>query len=196
MAIYRMQCSWMMDSNQPRDRMVITPHFESTGVIGAIDEDALAEDLATALATWAGPIGELQVKVYDAQGTPPVFPVGQATRNPLTVGTSGMPREVACCLSFYADSNQPRRRGRLYIPGPVITNGAAPTRPSTANMTKVGGLATHFAALGGTNIDWVVFSRADNDARRVTNWWVDDEWDTIRSRGLRGTARQSGTTTG
>jgi hypothetical protein len=40
---------------------------------------------------------------------------------------------------------------------------------------------------------WVVYSRKTGGDAQVTNVWVDDEWDTVRSRGLRGTVRDLGT---
>jgi hypothetical protein len=39
----------------------------------------------------------------------------------------------------------------------------------------------------------VVYSRREKVARPVTNYWVDDEWDTVRSRGLRSSTRVTGT---
>jgi len=40
--------------------------------------------------------------------------------------------------------------------------------------------------------NWVVFSRRNNASYGVSNIWADDEWDTVRTRGLRGTARSVG----
>ena len=37
---------------------------------------------------------------------------------------------------------------------------------------------------------------APNTTYTVTNWYVDDEWDVVRSRGLRATTRTAGTTSG
>jgi hypothetical protein len=39
----------------------------------------------------------------------------------------------------------------------------------------------------GTN--WVVWSRKLKQANGVNHYWVDDEWDTVRSRGMRSTKR-------
>jgi hypothetical protein len=38
----------------------------------------------------------------------------------------------------------------------------------------------------------VVWSRKKASAAQVTDWWVDNEWDTIRSRGLKADSRVSG----
>jgi hypothetical protein len=40
-----------------------------------------------------------------------------------------------------------------------------------------------------TNWDWVLRSPTDKAFKPITDVWVDDEWDTMRSRGLRATQR-------
>jgi len=194
MAIYRLQVAFARDTTLPADQLIITPHFVINGVL--VDPDQLCEDLATALDAWDSGTGQLNVKAYDAQGTPPVYPVGDATRNVGAAPLSSGVREAAVCLSFYADQNRPRKRGRLYIPATLLGNVTAAARPSGPARQLVADLVPIFANLGGANVDWVVFSRADNTARKVTNWWVDDAWDIQRSRGLRTTARLEGTTSG
>lgn len=195
MTVVRMQCSWALDTVFPRDRVVINPHFEMTGALQ--DADALAEDLATQLQAWSGKGAELTVKSYDAEGTPPVFPNGEAIRDAGQAPASTCPRELAVCLSFYAERNLPRQRGRLYCPVPIYFTGTVlGNRPTGALRTKPAALVPIFAALGGVDVDWVVWSKRDGVARKVTNWWVDDEWDVQRSRGLRSTTRDQGTTSG
>jgi hypothetical protein len=49
-------------------------------------------------------------------------------------------------------------------------------------------------ALGGLDVDWVVYSRVDNRSSPVTDWFVDNSWDTQRRRGPRATSRITGTT--
>lgn len=195
MAIYRLQVAWGADSAFPRDRIMINPHFENTGgVLTDSDADQLCEDLADALVAWTSGTREITVKSYDAQGTAPVFPNGSAIRNVGLFPASQQPRELACCLSYYSGNNVPRRRGRLYIPCPFIMGGAGVSvRPTTPVMQKSADLAAIFGDLGGVDVDWVVYSRVDDDARPVSHWWVDNEWDVIRSRGLRGEARLTGT---
>ena len=73
--------------------------------------------------------------------------------------------------------------------------GPLTTRPSQTTRDKVAELAPILAALGGVDVDWSVWSKVDGQARAVTNWWIDDEWDTQRLRGLRGATRTEGTTT-
>jgi hypothetical protein len=189
MAIYRAQVAWSIDSAFPRDQMIINPHFRDAGV--GSDPGILANDLADAINTWDTTPTKLQVRIYDAEEAAPAFPKAVATRNESVIASSNWPREVAVCLSYYAGQNVPRRRGRLYVPVGVC--GSANTlRPSSALMQKVGDLATIFADLGGTDVDWIIWSRASLTARSATNWWVDDEWDTMRSRGMRSTTRLLG----
>lgn len=195
MPIYRMQCQIAADTTLPRDYCVITPHFEDTGL--GSDPQGLCEDLAAGLSA-AWPSREIRVTSYDAQGTPPVFPNGTAVENEGDSPAASAPRELAVCLSFYADRNLPRQRGRLYIPHFLYNSTYSATgRPSSGERTAIADdLVELFADLGGVDVDWVVYSRTDDEARKVSNWWIDDEWDVQRSRGLRATERTSGTTSG
>jgi hypothetical protein len=104
-----------------------------------------------------------------------------------------MPREVSLCLSYYATDNIPRKRGRVYLPNGVVSTTAGGLRPS-------GTVQGHALSFGPTLFKTlppghnpVVYSRMANAAYVITNYWVDDEWDTVRSRGLRGTTRTQGT---
>jgi hypothetical protein len=69
-------------------------------------------------------------------------------------------------------------------------------RPTSAVRNRVAELVPILAGLGGLDVDWVVYSRVTDTARKVTNWWVDDAWDIQRRRGLRPTTRTEGTTSG
>ena len=194
MAIYRLQCSLGADTAFPRDRWVITPHFSTTTGISDGAADQLCEDLADALQLWDSHAArEITVKAYDAQGTVPVYPVGSAIRDVGMFPASTAPREVALCLSFYSGQNIPRRRGRLYIPyNCIVDSGSPPLRPSQGQINQVAALVPIFTGLGGVDVDWCVFSRKDDAAYSVSNWWVDNEWDTMRSRGMRSTSRTTG----
>ena len=195
---YVAKCSFNVGSDLPRDVMQINPCFRRQPAL--TDMDGLASDLATVLDTWAG-VGQFKitVKFYDLEGTPPVFPAGQATKNPgVTASAIAVNREVALCLSFYSGHPQPRTRGRLYLPYALLGAGATSMaeRPSASQRTKAAALVPGFASLGGADVDWIIWSRVDHAAHIVTNWWVDDEWDVQRRRGLKATARTTGTTSG
>lgn len=192
MPIYRAQLAVWLDTDLPRDQIIITPHFDDHGV--GSDPQGLAEDLANGYASWMLGGKHVTCKMYVATGAPPHYPVAEAEVNPGGQANSACPREVACCLSFYSERNVPRRRGRLYMPCAALGSPAATLRPPGTLMTQVGQFATVLKDLGGPDVDWVVWSRKDQQARPVTNWYVDDEWDTVRSRGLRPTTRVTGTT--
>lgn len=195
MPVWKLQTAFALDSTLSRDLMLITPHFDDHGA--TTDPQGLCDDLAAALASWAIRATQVTVKAYDAEGTKPVYPAGEAVQHLGSSPASQCPREVALCLSFFSGHNAPRWRGRLYIPFPVLMaqDGVAPAgRPTSTARASVGALAPIFQDLGGPDVDWSVYSKKDGVARPVTNWWVDDEFDTVRSRGQRATMRLTGTT--
>jgi hypothetical protein len=203
MPVLRLQVSMGADTAFPRDRFVITPHFNVGFDLladvpgGAPDVNALCNDLAHGLSDRLYPNGqrEIEVKGYNAQGPAPHRPLGRAIVAEGQFPESPMLREAALCLSFYAGINTPRRRGRLYFPLATIGGGASiPIRPPAGLRDGMATYANLFQNLGGTNVDWCVYSRRENAAHSVTNWWVDDEWDIQRRRGLRPTTRSTGTT--
>lgn len=185
-----MQVAWQMDSSFPKDAMVITPHFSASAPF--TDHQSLCDDLADAINAWDTVITRVTVKAYDAQAVPPSFPLAEAVRNQPTIQASSLNRDVALCLSYYSGNNRPRNRGRLYIPCAVCGISPNGARPTLANREKVAALVPIFTALGGIDIDWCVFSRRDNQPKSVSNWWVDDSWDTQRRRGLAPSARLEG----
>lgn len=191
MAVWRLQTTFQCDTAFPRDRICINPVFNQT--LGGGELDDLCQDLVEGLKTITPSFtGEITCKAYDCEGSPPVYPAGQHTIQQGVVFNSTYPRELAVCMSFYSEHNRPRYRGRLYLPL-FLTGGSLGLRPTgvSAKMTQ---LADLFEGLGGVDTDWSVYSQADGKARKVTHWWVDDEWDIQRSRGLRGSTRQTGTT--
>jgi hypothetical protein len=159
------------------------------------DIQNLANDLALALDNWGVLNTQLTVKMYDAQKAPPSYPLATAVKTQGTIAAATINRDLALCLSFYAGINAPRYRGRLYIPVCMLGSGSTGAFAATTTMNKVMELGPIFAGLGGIDVDWVVFSRADNVTRPVTNYHVDNAWDTMRSRGPRASSRVSATTT-
>lgn len=184
--VMRAQVAFGADTAFPRDRMAITPHFNDT-----LDGNAqtLADDLANKFDTFFAGVREVSVKVYDAQAPKPNPPMATAIKQSGLTPASPGDREVALCLSFYAGQNVKRKRGRVYIPAIFITTGALPVRPSSTHRDTLAQFVTIFSTSGPASVAWAVFSRVDNIARPVTNYWVDDEWDSQRRRGLRPTTR-------
>lgn len=187
MAIYRAQIAISADSALPRDQLVITPHYTGT------DHLAIANQLKTAIKALSsmGSNPSFTINMYDAQGVPPHHPLSTVT-NAGTTPNSTIPREVAVCLSYYATVNQPRRRGRVYLPASIL-GFVAGSRVAAGDLTiaLAWGPALFKALPAGSAA--VVFSRKDNAAYPITNYWVDNEWDTVRSRGLKSTTRSLGT---
>lgn len=117
---------------------------------------------------------------------------------------ANLPSEVACALSFHADyfgaaeevgNTRPRarRRGRVFI-GPFLDGRQGQTHLSDPRPTSqleqqllLAGVAMRDTALLG----WSVWSRSDAVFRDVTDVWVDNAFDTIRSRGPETTSRVS-----
>jgi hypothetical protein len=186
MPIYKALIEFPFDSALPKDKIAITPHF-----LGQ-DPSALAAKLKANLIAHT-PVGTkpFNIKIYDAQKAPPNYPLATAAQSGTTPNSSA-PRELALCLSYYATVNRPRHRGRLYIP--LVLNGITTTtaRPTQAQMDNVLLWKNVFAMNAPGTMYWVVFSKRDNQYYPVTDVWCDDEWDVMRSRGLRGTTRSLG----
>jgi hypothetical protein len=186
MAIYKAAISFPADSDFPRDRVVMTPHFNGS------DAQALAAALKTNLI--ANPqVGNypFEVKIYDAQKTPPSYPLATASQAG-TPPASPAPREISLCLSFYGQFNRPRQRGRVYVPCHLI---GAPhgLRPTAAQQGHAASFATTFSNALPSGTFWTVYSKRAQGDFQVTNWYVDDEWDIQRRRGLKAETRITGT---
>lgn len=194
MAIWKCSCAFATETGLSRDTVVMNPVFDVTS--GVDDPDGLCEDLATALNTWLTPsfATQITVKAYDVEKKPHGPAAGVATRNPGVYKAAAVPREISLCLSFYSEYNVKRQRGRLYMPAFLLGAGAVGVRPLAAIQTKGAELAQILQDIGSIDVDWSIWSPTDKVARRVTHWFVDDEWDIQRSRGMRPTSRASGIT--
>lgn len=184
--VIRVQMGFPSDSALPKDIITLNPHFN------AGDATALLNSLKTNLNAWSGTAGKpFTLKAYDATKLPPSYPLATVSQTGSTPNSTA-PREVALCLSYYANFNRPRFRGRLYLPGSWLT--AAPNvRPADPTIAT----ALTFKDVVGKNLPsgafWTVWSTVTRTDAQVTNAWVDDEWDTIRSRGMVATKRVTGT---
>jgi hypothetical protein len=186
MAIYRVQIGFPMDSALPKDVITLNPHYVGDNP-QALADMLKANLIANTNVTVTTPF---TVKVYDAVKPPPSYPLATAV-NGTGFGANNVPRELALCLSYYSTYNQPRLRGRLYIPLRLIGAASIGLRPSAANITAVLNWGNTLGKGLPANTNLVVFSRKEQKAYGVSNLWVDDEWDVVRSRGLRGTTRQT-----
>jgi hypothetical protein len=185
----RAQIAFQCDTAFPRDALTINPHY------GQVDNpQALADALKVnlKLIPKISATAPFTIKVYDAEKPPPSFPLATASQSgsPLI---SSAPREVALCLSYYSSYNRPRFRGRLFIPLSLLT-GSPGKVPTGTQITEV--LTTWGGALFRNlppSMGGIVWSRYDKKAYGLTNLWVDDEWDTVRSRGMKASTRQLAT---
>jgi len=197
MAQYRVQCTAIDTGSPVRDQVVNTFYLDTDVDLPLPgDANALADDAATLWATardWPAPFDTMRVRIYNMADDEPREPVADRTKPITTFGNCG-PREVAVCLSYYADRNLPRRRGRLFI-GPWTESVMKEQVPAT-QRTQLQNLANGISGLGGINVQWVQYSPRTGEFHNVTDWWVDDEWDTVRSRGKRATTRLKGTVSG
>jgi hypothetical protein len=188
MSVYRVQISVQADTALPADAFTINPHYSGS------DPDALAQALKANCIAYS-PIGTrpFTIRVYDALKAPPSYPLATASQTG-TLTASQCPRELALCLSYYTTYNRPRFRGRLYIPATWLTS-APGLRPTSGLMDACLNFAP--AVLTKTlpsQTVWVVYSPTEKKSQgAVTNAWCDDEWDTVRSRGLKATTRHLAT---
>lgn len=163
-----------------RDSIVNTLYFNVSQPtpVDEIDFDSLGNDLWTICVGrpwWQGCYLDLRgYNMEDAEPRPQKF-----HRTGTIAGTFyDSPRQVALCLSYYADRNLAGQRGRLYL-GPWTTSGEY---ASTAQTDAVIALPPLLAGLGGVNVDWSLWSPTKNTHTRISDAWVDDSWDIIRKR--------------
>lgn len=123
------------------------------------------------------------VKVYDMADAKPRPVKSEAVWTPATYDLRADlgPRQISLVLAFFASRNLPRTRGRIYIGGIVHTSSNA-ERPSTTLMTDILDLGHGLFDIGGENVSHRVWSPTGQLSHVVTDYWVNDVWDTQRSR--------------
>jgi hypothetical protein len=206
MANLRAQVVLQNRNNHPADAVVNTFHFTSD--VGKTDPD-LVTGLISFYNTVHAPgtnsigyylsnnlsrnAGTMRIKVYDMAEPKPREPVESIWALDDLGSADPLPNEMAACLSFYADRNLARRRGRVYI-GPLMSNaGAEDLTAGDVRLTNgfrdalVGG-GTYLLTLPGS-ATWCTHSTVDNAWRPVTAGWVDTAFDVQRRRGLKPGAR-------
>lgn len=189
MPLYRCQMSIGADSPFPRDYIVNTVYLADDGLTS--DPNNLIEDMVGAFQTWYGSTREIWGKIYNQSAGPSGPPVADHRVNAGVTPNSNMPREVALCLSFYGSQNTARKRGRIYLCLAASSQATFSLRPAEGTRNAALALAQAIAGVGGTDVDWSVYSPTAGADEAVQVAYVDDEWDTIRSRGLRPTARST-----
>jgi hypothetical protein len=201
---YKFTVSMPWNSALPRDR--ITNTFVMQHVTGGIDNSALksmTDDIAAMYQKrYHDATKEIVVKAYDNDAKPNL-PRATTSVNSGVLWTRDMPHEVALCLSFAGSYRGDRRgRGRLYLAPQLDTavGSTLPQRPTTGVMDWALDFYRvpneSFPDLGGIDWKFGIWSRVGQHFTQAQQAWVDDEWDTQRSRGLRETTRVSATREG
>lgn len=197
-------------SGLPEDRVVNTFHFFGSGTYAADQPD---QELAVAAfyntTTTVGPISSYlspwvsrsaELRSYDLEEPDPRVP----TIAPITLAattSTGMPEEVAVCLSWYCDPPvTPRRRGRIYL-GPLassavtLSSASVPSRPSPDLITAVSEAAERLigefssASIYGLQVLSIASAPPIGVMNRVRHGYIDNALDTQRRRGPVTTAR-------
>lgn len=185
------------ESGLPEDMVVNSWAFRNdsigggaAGVLAAVN--TVLSGFYVQLAGYLAPdVVSVEWRVYDLGEAPPRTPNILET-DPFAGGSpTGLPAEVACCLSMKTADRTPRGRGRIFL-GPLGTNamdaqfGAPrPTEAFRIAMTD----AAEDVRTNAADLTWVVISQMDAAAKVVTGGFIDDAFDTIRSRGHAPTTR-------
>lgn len=212
--LLRVQCNLGNNSNLAKDRAMNTWHFWS----GAVDPQDDIDSIDTALSIFYQSIdgffspclsGDLDIVYYDLTDAEPRAPLRTAAHTVTPGSDPQLPAEVAICLSYagIGSSGFPpaRRRGRFYL-GPlnssVIDDGAndaviqGSVRGAICNAAEV-----MMGLEASSTAEWRVFSPTTAGAPPWSNLelgaaslpvisaYVDDAFDTVRSRGVAATAR-------
>lgn len=208
----RIQAILQGDSMLAEDQYVNTWHFDTFD--GGVDRETDFANLVTDLTAFYQAIdGYLSIGLqpsiefvgYDLGDSEPRAPFADDTAALTLSASSGIPSEVAICLSYQGQrvsgQSQAQRRGRLYI-GPLGANVLGTSidgqhRPAAAFVTALAGAGTALLASTYAGTWWRVFSptRAAQGGglslamTPVTDGWVDDAWDIQRRRGAQPTTR-------
>lgn len=219
--VVRAQAIWKGASGLPEDLYVTTWHFvrSTGGVESAADQSSeVSERLRE---WWLEPVAPnarcpadfipsaitgrgLTIRTYDL-GQPAGTSSGSVPDRiptiynfPTTKGSAAnaLPEEVAVTNSFFATRNSPRTRGRVFV-GPLTVEAVelvAGVARVSAECRKVLIDNTKRLAIEqgvGDSMNFGVLSPTDGEVRAVTNGWVDNAFDTIRSRGTKASLRNT-----
>jgi len=193
---YAFQVSVPVSDALVRNRVSNTFHLQHTiGSLLDTDLESMCQDIvAMWQARYGNPTHEVHCKAYDTDAVPN-YPRAEAIVNVGSIWPVDVPREVALCLSW-AGAHRGRKdeRGRMYLmPGLNPSLAAYGARPSTAALDWA--LAWYdtpnqsFPDLGGVDWQFGTWSPTYKKFTPSQQAWVNDDWDTMRSRSLRETTR-------
>lgn len=196
MTVVRAQVIGQYYTLNPQDVFTNTWHFSTvSGLTTALGTEIVSKLAAfyNAIDVYLSPVltTELQVKLFNLDDPEPRNPFEPGWGFPIVhaANSTGLPEEIAACMSLHAAlPHTARRRGRLYL-GPLadttLTKGADST-PAEVNptfRTAVQGAANTMIS-SNASTPWVIYSQADGIARNVTGGWIDTAWDIQRRRGI------------
>jgi hypothetical protein len=198
--VYKFSVTMPVTDVLPRNRISNTFHMQH--VIGSLADTDLEDMCNDILAMWTTRMGisthEIVVKAYDTDAVPN-YPRATAIANAGSPWLCPHPREVALCLS-YAGSNRGNKseRGRMFLMPSIAAaagGGVDQERPNSGvqdwalDFYRVPNAS--LPDLGGVDWQFGVWSTKYKRFTQTKQAWVNDEWDTQRSRGLRETSRVS-----
>lgn len=207
--VLRTQVTLPTNSGLPADYIMNTWHNISVDIDPVDDAmgfcDNLMDFYLTIDAFMSGRLaGTIELDVYDLSDAAPRTPIFHFDST-LSVGTGdGLPNECAICLSYRGALASgviaARHRGRIFL-GPwdvaVVDQGAGDTIVDAAVRNGIASAANNLmdaSTAGGW--PWAVYSPTTNQlttlidsAFQVQAGWVDDAFDTVRSRGGSASAR-------
>jgi hypothetical protein len=127
--------------------------------------------------------GQIEVRGYEFRGVARTGPPIAVRRAMQGGGSVPGPREVAVALSYRAGASTPRTRGRIFL-GPVSNfsiDGEYVNQGIAESAKRIG---RGLLEVRTGDARWSLYSRRDNALKEITNFSVDNAWDTQRSRGL------------
>lgn len=212
----RAQVTLERQNGQPEDAIVNTWHFLSNRVdpADAVDDaNGPLIDFYNAIDGQFSSIisGAWQIKWYSLNEPTPRVPIITTPADLTTATGTPLPAECAICLSYAAGAGSGdsvrRRRGRIYLgpwDGVALDEAANDGRVQSATQSLiVGAVNTMGTALLLTDTNWAVFSPTTAGPEPwsagelvaathfVSTFYVDNAWDTVRSRGLAPDSRVS-----
>lgn len=211
---FAVQWVWHAPSGLPTDVFTNTWYFRNRQEPSITPIADRIEDVLTAFWTTAGTTDQVidyipssitaqpvTMKTYDLGTGPPRTPVDerQIDLSAFGAGVTALPREVSCVLSYYAGRqeleppiNGNRRRGRLYL-GPLANNAIAAGPSGIMEPDLRTAIAEAALNVRDTteDVEWSQLSQTDGALAEVTGGWVDDAFDTQRSRGREPTSRET-----
>lgn len=189
MTLYRCQIQHWISGATSADKWDNTIYVTSASGAAASDIATELQSIffaASGFTIYHGFYGS--VTLYDMADAKPRPEKAFTTYTPASPSTAAslLPDQVALCLSFYATRNLPRQRGRIYI-GPNFNDAGNSNVPDSGDISALISLAT--ALHGMTHSTLQVYSVKNAAPLPVTNFWVDNRWDTQRRRLPKATAR-------